>query len=189
MPNNLLITGKIRSGKSTLLKEMIDPFLKVTGGYYVQRLFIQGESRAFRLVDLNRECYLPNLEVQNIESFSDLIAVIGEEKHLYFDPFRKIGVPALKQAAEKKQLILMDELGRFETKVPEFMQAVFKILDNNLPVLGVIKKETNPFLERIRERSDVYVIDMDEIGLDTARREVERFLNSKNYSPSPALKL
>ncbi|HHV63822.1 MAG TPA: hypothetical protein GXX46_01895 [Peptococcaceae bacterium] len=178
MPNNLLITGKIRSGKSTLLKEMIDPLLTVTGGYYVQRLFIQGESRAFRLVDINRESYLPNLEVQNIESFPGLIAVMGEEKHCYFEPFRNIGVLALKQAAEQKQLILMDELGRFETKVPEFMQAVFQTLDNNLPVLGVIKKETNPFLDRIRARSDVDVIDIDKVGLSVARKKIELFLST-----------
>lgn len=179
MPKNLFITGCKRSGKSTLLKNMIDPIVHLTGGYFVQRLFIQGESRAFRLVDITSESYLPNRHVQDLEGFSDLIAVMSKGKIFHYDTFKTIGISALKQACEKKQLVLMDELGRIEIMVPDFMQTVFSVLDSEVPVLGVLKKESNPFLDQIRARIDVEVIDMDACGSDCVRDEVQQFLISR----------
>lgn len=176
MPKNLFITGRKRSGKSTLLKTMIDPIIHLTGGYFVQRLFIQGESRAFRLVHITSESYLPNRHVQDFEGFSDLIAVTSKENKFYYDTFKTIGVSALKQACEEKQLVLMDELGRIEIMVPDFMQTVFNVLDSEVPVLGVLKKESNPFLDQIKARLDVEVLDMDACGSDCVRDKVQQFL-------------
>lgn len=179
MSKHIFITGRIRSGKSTLLKTMVDPILHLTGGYFVQRLFIDGESRAFRLVDITHESYLPDRQVQDLADFSDLIGVMGEKNQFYHDIFRTTGVASLQNACRQKQLVLMDELGRIETKVPVFMQAVFDTLDCGIPVLGVIKKESNPFLDKVRARPDVHIIDMDECSADLARNQVQQFLASK----------
>lgn len=180
MTNNLFITGRIRSGKSTLLKSMVDPIIALTGGYFVQRLFIRGETKGFRLVDITQESYQPDRQMQDLEDFSGLIAVLGEGgKNCCYETFHTMGVSILNQASREKQLILMDELGRIETKVPEFTQAVFQVLDSTIPVLGVIKKETNPFLDRIRARPDVQVIDLDDWGLDRAENGIRQFLKAR----------
>jgi nucleoside-triphosphatase len=181
MPKNLFITGHIRTGKSTLLKSMIDPIKTITGGFFVQRLFIQDETRAFRLVDVSKENYIPNRHVEDIADLKDLMAVNNKEKKLYYEVFKTVGVSALEHACKEKKLILMDELGRIETKVPEFMDAVFKALDSSIPVLGVIKKESNFFLDKVRVHSNITVIDMDEYGLERTKEEIFNFLSKCGF--------
>jgi len=175
MVKNFFITGRKRTGKSTLLKSFIDPRRDKTGGYFVQRLFIKGDSRAFRLVDITREEYIPNREVTTLEGLTDLIAVTGKRKQEYLEVFKTIGVGTLHRGCREKQLVLMDELGRLESAVPEFMQAVWHVLDHPVPVIGVIKKEPNPFLDQVRARWDVYVVDMDFYGPEATYDQLQRF--------------
>jgi hypothetical protein len=40
MTSNLFLTGRIKCGKSTLIKQEITPYLDDVGGYFVQRLFL-----------------------------------------------------------------------------------------------------------------------------------------------------
>ncbi|NLP44307.1 MAG: hypothetical protein GX351_06735 [Peptococcaceae bacterium] len=182
MPNNLFLTGRIRSGKSTLLKEVVDPIKNQTGGFFVQRLFVGGESRAFRLVDIAVEDYWPNREVQALDSFADLIALSGEKRMVYPDVFRTVGVSALKQAAATKRLVLMDELGRLELKVPEFIETVLATLDREMPVLGVLKKESNSFLDQIKGRPDVTVLDLDVWDRYKVKEKIQEFVKD-NFKP------
>ncbi|MGI5901072.1 MAG: nucleoside-triphosphatase [Desulfitobacteriia bacterium] len=176
MHKNLFITGPVRTGKSTLLKTMIDPFAFLTGGFFVQRLIIRGKTKAFRLVDIAAESYFPNRQVTSLDDFTDFIMVIDKERKYNHKVFRINGVRALKRACREKQLILMDELGRIETKVPEFMEAVFKALDSDIPVLGVLKDERNFFLDQIRERSDVRIIRKDS-DPNWVRGQIQEFLS------------
>lgn len=68
--------------------------------------------------------------------------------------FNNFGAFLLSQEAE---LLVMDELGRFELNAEHFKKEVFKILDSEKIVLGTIKAESNSFLDKIRERNDVKI--------------------------------
>lgn len=56
------------------------------------------------------------------------------------------------------ELIIMDELGFMESRSEQFQKAVLHTLDGNIPVFGVIQPRDLPFLNSIRERSDVTVV-------------------------------
>jgi len=56
----------------------------------------------------------------------------------------------------------MDELGRFELGSPAFLDVVREALASPIPVVGVLKAESNPFLDSIRARPDTAVIDLDQ---------------------------
>lgn len=56
--------------------------------------------------------------------------------------------------------ILMDELGFFEKDSYFFQEKVNQVFDSDKVVIGVIKKRDNPFLNKIRERSDVEIIEI-----------------------------
>ena len=88
--------------------------------------------------------------------------------------FETRGVEILKNALHhQSDLILMDELGFFEKEALKFQQKVFELLDGGTKVLGVIKKRSNPFLESIKKRENVMVI---EVTLDN-RDEILNRLN------------
>lgn len=78
--------------------------------------------------------------------------------------FEEYGVKILQDAVSSKaDLILMDELGFFESKAPNFQKQVLNCLASPLPVLGVIKPIETPFLNAVRAFPDVLVL---EINID-----------------------
>ncbi|MGP3778527.1 nucleoside-triphosphatase [Halanaerobium saccharolyticum] len=73
--------------------------------------------------------------------------------------FDNLGVELLRESAE---LIVMDELGRFELEADKFQKEVFSLLASEKIVIGVIKAEENPFLDKIRQRNDIEIYQLNE---------------------------
>ncbi len=175
MSSNLLITGKIRCGKSSLLKEQLIPIGEGTGGFFIQRLFVQGESCGFRMADISVEEFIPNIEVDRIDAFSDLIAE-QDPKRFYLETFELKGVGLLEQAMSNSRLVVMDEIGTIEANALVFRETVFHMLNSDIPVLGVLKKASHPFLDSIRNRYDVRVLDLDTHPYSWVRNEINCFI-------------
>ncbi len=73
--------------------------------------------------------------------------------------FLEVGVPAIRSALTlPARVVVMDELGRWELESLEFLRAVREALDSSNPVAGVLKDESNPFLDEVRRRRDTLVI-------------------------------
>jgi len=70
----------------------------------------------------------------------------------------EVGVTALREGMKRSKIIIIDEIGRMEMYSSLFQKEVENVLDCSLPVLGVIQMKRNPFLNRIRKRDDVTVI-------------------------------
>lgn len=73
--------------------------------------------------------------------------------------FDNLGVELLNQNGD---LIVMDELGRFELEAKKFQKEVFSLLASEKVVIGVIKAESNPFLDKLREREDLTIYKLEE---------------------------
>ena len=67
---------------------------------------------------------------------------------------------ALLRAEGPFDLLLMDELGRLELRAEAFRAAVLSALDGNVPVLGVVKPESNPFLDAVRAHPRTVVLEV-----------------------------
>lgn len=89
--------------------------------------------------------------------------------------FNRFGVKLLEEGLRAGEIIIMDELGRFELKAYRFQKKVEEVLRSSKVVLGVIKYEWNPFLKRIWNRPDVEVIWVDREN----REEVYRMVLDK----------
>ena len=57
-------------------------------------------------------------------------------------------------------LVIMDELGFLENEAFAFQGEVFKCLECGIPVLGVLKAVSTPFLDTIRVRPDVRILEV-----------------------------
>ncbi|MEA1959885.1 MAG: nucleoside-triphosphatase [Bacillota bacterium] len=180
MIKNLFITGQKRMGKSTLLRNQIKAVQHMTGGFFVQRLFIDGRCAAFRMADITVEEYLPDLQVDTLDEYSDFISILEPNKTICLKTFENQGSAILQKARMERRIVLMDELGRLEMKAPGFMEEVRRTLDSDVPVLGVMKKESNPFLDSVRARDDVRVLDLDDSSVPAVQRQVELFTEALN---------
>lgn len=80
MTSNLFLTGRIKCGKSTLIKQEITPYLDDVGGYFVQRLFCSGENCGFKMLEIaNREDYVLEKEINSIHEEKDLVVYLSDD--------------------------------------------------------------------------------------------------------------
>jgi nucleoside-triphosphatase len=77
--------------------------------------------------------------------------------------FDEDGVAILRASgAASARLIVMDELGFMESGADAFRGAVMEVLDGDVPVLGVVRLEGNPFLDAVKDHGRVRVIHVSE---------------------------
>ena len=62
-------------------------------------------------------------------------------------------------------LIILDELGFLEEEATVFKRTVINLLDGSLPILGVLKKHSSPFLDEIAGHPRVSVMEVCEENL------------------------
>ena len=154
----ILLTGRPRCGKSTLIQTHLADFPLPLGGFAVQRLTWKGETWAFRLLDLSQEAYISHRETKReAEDIAIYMASPGKWQGVA-RVFDSKGRNALESCWGRKVLVLMDELGIFERDAAAFQASVLATLDRELPVLGVIKDKAGPFLDRVRRHPAVTVI-------------------------------
>jgi nucleoside-triphosphatase len=81
----------------------------------------------------------------------------AEEKfNVYPEVFDNCGVKLLNSS---KNIILIDELGRFELDAEKFKEKIFALLESDILLIGVIKAEYNKFLDKIRAREDIEIFE------------------------------
>ncbi|MDO9535037.1 MAG: nucleoside-triphosphatase [Bacillota bacterium] len=147
MKINLFLQGDIGVGKSKLIKESLLPYLPKVGGFFVQRIFIGDRYAAFKLNPLHEaEEYELNKNVTSLDLVDNLFLYSDAQGRWYRNPdvFENSGITCLKKSlVEKKDLILLDELGGIELNCPAFMKEVLNVLNGDIPVLGVLKSTQN----------------------------------------------
>jgi len=163
MTKHLFITGKRLSGKSSLIQKCLWPYLEVTGGFFIQRVFSSGEYAAFRMIPLHTgEPYRLNMEDGSTNLDNVIVArEAGGCWHSYPQIFETTGVECIKETLRSgRKILLLDELGHIEMEATYFQKEVFRALDSPVHVLGVLKDGTNSFLNRIQSRQDVACISL-----------------------------
>lgn len=151
---HVLITGKPRIGKTTLIKRIIDECGSACGGFYTEEIAKDGERVGFM--------------IRTTEKKEAILAEKGLNS-----PFRlgkygincqnldKIGVAAVEEALRNKEVIVIDEIGKMELFSQSFKDVVMKALDSGKRVAGVIHPAEWSFLNAIRKRRDVQLLEVD----------------------------
>jgi nucleoside-triphosphatase len=153
MTKRLFLSGTIGVGKSTLIRHCLLPYLPFIDGFYVQRILKDGHLTAFRFKPVSASTdYQLTLTVNNLEGLDNLFLYANQHGDWQRNDqvFLESGVNCLRQSLKRNnKLILFDELGGVELHIPAFMAEVYRILKNQIPILGVIKAPANAqILER-----------------------------------------
>ena len=88
----------------------------------------------------------------------------GNNMTIVEDGFINCACPAIKKhlMTSADSVFVIDELGYLESSCGEFQEHIRTLLDNSR-VLAVIRKQSTEFLDSIKSRSDVLLIDIDNI--------------------------
>ena len=177
---NILLTGRPRTGKTTIIRKFARRCPVPVGGFLTSEIREHGMRAGFAI---------DALRLRDQETREDS----GEKYHAvmahtnYRSPYRvgrygvntaaieTVGVADLRKAVRSAHLIIIDEIGRMEPYCEPFKKEVNTVLDCPIPVPGVIQMNSNPFPDGIRNRGDVTVI---EVTLENRDILPERLLES-----------
>jgi nucleoside-triphosphatase len=185
MPNNVLISGKPGSGKTTLvvrLAEKLDREGFKTGGFVTEEIREGKERVGFKVRDLGgKTAVLAHIDYKG----KPRVGKYGVD----VQAFESIALPALSGARGRADLLFVDEIGRMEMMSPLFNAAVLEILDVPTPVVATIHQGRDDFREAVLSRRDVSVYEVKASCRDSVMGVIDdllhRFLEENGGSREP----
>lgn len=160
---HIFLTGAHDAGKTFAINNIIDELIQLRdesnplsiGGF---RTFI-GED----FEPMKSYVYMSPSDKEKGINEKDIIVALRDKTAMEFTPypevFDKDGVNLLSESYET-DLIIMDELGFMESEAFEFQAKIFELLDGDIPILGAIKPDDSPFLDKVREHKNVNVLEI-----------------------------
>lgn len=158
---NILITGQKQIGKSSLLTDILDTLQCDYTGY---RTYL------YENVEIGRTYYLEDVcsHERGMISCFDGQGIKGVP-----ETFSDLGVRCLKNALLSScQVVILDELGRFEQYNLDFIDCVEELLKSPHIVLAVLKDEPIPYIEKIKQRQDILLLDLNQISYEQAKQRI-----------------
>jgi nucleoside-triphosphatase len=153
MPTNLLLTGRPGVGKTTLILRVLEELSDVPAtGFYTAEIRSGGHRLGFRVITLDgQEATLAHVDISSQRRVSRYGVDV--------DAFERIALPGLIPGPHI-HLIVIDEIGKMECFSRAFREAVLRALDADTPVLATIALRGDRFIERLKAREDVELVEI-----------------------------
>jgi nucleoside-triphosphatase len=170
MKPNILLTGQPGIGKTTAIRKITEriPSARLRGflsyeirecgkrvGFAIETL--SGKRGTLAHVDFNTGFRVSKYHV----SVEDIDSII---------------IPELRQARESNYLIIIDEIAKMELFSKLFAPEVRKCLDTGR-VIGTIQKRRGIFLDEVRKRRDVKILELTQSNRDAIPMQVLSMLD------------
>lgn len=156
---NIFLTGEIQVGKSTLLNKVISNLKGSIGGFQTNRT-VSNDSKEFFIHSL--------LDKNYINKIATILFNENKTKVIpYTKSFEEIADSIIRKSINISDVIVLDELGFLESNAMNFQKSIFEALDSSKLVIGVLKARSTPFLDKIRERNDVIIYEVNKENRDS----------------------
>jgi nucleoside-triphosphatase len=153
MGRTWLLTGRPGVGKTTCLRRVLDGLRRPAGGFLTDEVRAGGTRVGFALVTLDgRRAMLAHVERRG----SPRVGKYGVD----VEALDRVGVPAIRAAIEAGRLVVVDEIGKMELASAAFRSAVDDALASAAPVLGTVMATSRPWVDRIKARRGVTLIEV-----------------------------
>ncbi|MBI4855927.1 MAG: nucleotide kinase [Acetobacterium woodii] len=149
---HLFLTGEIQIGKTTVVARTLALLNSRYGGF--KTYFGPDRESEDRCLYLNSAVAPDNYSTESrvVQFRKDTRPLVLTEK------FNSTGVELIRTARENADLIIMDECGNFEQTALDFQRELITTLDQNKPVLGVLKLASSGWTDLIRNHPKVKII-------------------------------
>jgi len=151
MKRAYLLSGEPGSGKTTIIKEVLDKVGMSAGGFYTEEIRSRGTRQGFQIVTLDgRNAVLAHSGMSGPYRVSKYgVDIRGMDE---------VAVPAIREAIRICDIVVIDEIGKMELFSPAFRDAVTEALESEKKVLGTIMLAANPWADGIKRRAEVEII-------------------------------
>ncbi len=150
---NILITGTPGVGKTTAIRRIVSKIgPSRTGGFWSEEIR-EGRHRV-------------GFKIRTIDGLEGILAHVqlsaGPRVSKYtvnVTAVREIAVPAMRQARNEEKIVIVDEIAKMELFSPQFKTEVLNCLDAG-KMIGTIQNKSTEFLDEIRSRDDVTLMEI-----------------------------
>lgn len=167
-----LLTGQPRTGKTSLIKQVINGSTKDAGGFYTEEFRSQGTRIGFKLVTLDgHEAILSHVDFNKcfrVGKYGVDINILNE-----------VGVNAITKAAGSCDLVVIDEIGKMELLSRDFRDAVQRIIRSGKRTLGTIMCYADAFTNDIKCQPQVNLVTLTRNNYNRTLKDVEEWLEAE----------
>ena len=158
MITNHLLTGPPRCGKSTLFERLIKRLDRPMTGFFTSEMREKGKRVGFKIITLEGQ--------EGILAHECIKSHIRVGKYgVNLQELDKIAVPAI-QPTTSDQMVIIDEIGKMECFSQLFQKRLLDVLNSPNVVIGSIALKGSQFIERIKTRNDVRIVQVTENNRD-----------------------
>jgi nucleoside-triphosphatase len=153
MRKNILLTGKPGIGKTTAIKSVVknlEPDSVI--GFWSEEIREKGRRVGFKIETIAGKSGI--LAHEDIDS-AQCVSRYG----VNVEDIDSIIVPELEKARESRSIIIIDEIAKMELFSNLFVNEVRRCLDTTR-VLGTIQERPHPFLNEVRARGDIVLLEL-----------------------------
>jgi len=175
--NVFLISGRPGSGKTTLVRRIVESLAVRAGGFYTQETRgADGRRTGFEIVTLQgARAPLAGVDIRSPYR----VGKYGVNLH----GIDEVAAPAIRKASEECDLVVIDEIGKMELYSQAFRDAVTAAVESGKPVLGTVMLGPHPLADAVRSRANVRVFLIDALSRDSVARLVRERLRALIRKP------
>ncbi|MFW9767373.1 MAG: NTPase [Candidatus Thorarchaeota archaeon] len=153
MKRNILLTGRPGVGKTTAIRKIVERLPPVTTrGFLSYEMRERGRRVGFAIETLSgKKGTLAHIDFKTGYRVS--------KYHVSVEDIDSIIIPELREARESDNLIIIDEIAKMEMFSKLFAPEVRRCLDTGR-VVGTIQQRRSLFLDEVRQRRDVRVLEL-----------------------------
>ena len=168
---NILLTGLPGCGKTTIIEKVVESIggKDAVSGFYTSEIREEGQRLGFKIITIDgREGILSHIRIKS--------AMRVGRYGVDLRKFEELVLPLLNGNLKSKKLVVIDEIGKMECFSQKFKEAVMRALDSPIPVLGTIALKGGGFIEDVKSRPDVTVIQVTEKNRNALPDELASFI-------------
>jgi nucleoside-triphosphatase len=148
---NIILTGDIGCGKSTLVKKILSELNIPFTGIFCHAVFRDDVKVGYGLK-------MPGRKELQIYAHIDIKSALHMQNFgIELEPFEKAAQSIEKGIESAAKLFVIDEVGIMEKNVIAYQRAVDRLLDSEIAALMVVQRRADYFWKRIKSRKDVIV--------------------------------
>lgn len=149
----ILLTGKPGSGKTTLIRRVLERLSAPAGGFYTQEIREGGTRKGFEIITLDgRRATMAHVDIRGphrVGRYGVDVGVVDE-----------LAVEAIQAALARHELVVIDEIGPMEILSARFRHVVREALESGSPILGSVVQRSTPFTDPIKATPGVRVLEV-----------------------------
>ena len=157
---HILVTGPPRCGKSTLIERVVRQLDRPATGFFTRELRTGERRVGFAIETLDGK--------RGILAQWDLTSHYQVGRYgVSLEDINGIAVPSLIPSGPE-DLVVVDEIGKMECFSRLFRDTLIRVLNSNHRLLGSIAIKGDRFIQGIKARDDVLLIDLSEANREEA---------------------